>query len=335
MRNFDGSRSVALFFPLILCGCTSVRTLVGLRVRLDKIPLERLEISLPKGGSLAPGESLPLVVKITAKDGRTFFTEGEGKGKVLWTDLQVTGQIVTVGPDGIVALPRDPRQSAGRMPSVTVMVQGQSDVHSDLQIPMKYDFQFASQFLGQNGERGEGGVHGYRGADGRNGLSVGGTYVTPGEDGYRGGNGGKGRKGKNGCNGPDVVVQLTVHPGSSLLLQASITDGVRTDFFLINPKGGSLQLKVGGGLAGPGGKGGAGGRGGLGGSGNPYGSQGADGESGEDGLDGEPGLAGSITVVFDPRAKPYLGLLKLSNVDGKGKLGSSPVFREESVSPLW
>ena len=52
--------------------------------------------------------------------------------------------------------------------------------------------------------------------------------------------------------------------------------------------------------------------------------------SGWDGSNGSNGRGGSITVAYDPQAKPYLAVLHLSNVGGP-----NPVFNEETVAPLW
>ena len=100
--------------------------------------------------------------------------------------------------------------------------------------------------------------------------------------------------------------------------------------YLVDPQGGAVTVKTGGGPGGSGGKGGRGGRGGLGGLGTPIGSNGTDGSDGRNGWDGSPGKSGSITVTYDPQAKPFLDVIRLSNEDGP-----PPVFREAPVTPLW
>ena len=97
-----------------------------------------------------------------------------------------------------------------------------------------------------------------------------------------------------------------------------------------DPNGGFLTVTSQGGSGGSGGKGGRGGRGGSGGSGSPNGSSGSDGLSGRDGSDGSPGRAGSITVTYDPQAKPFLSSIRLSNAGGL-----PPMFKEQAVGPLW
>jgi hypothetical protein len=64
--------------------------------------------------------------------------------------------------------------------------------------------------------------------------------------------------------------------------------------------------------------------------GTPSGSNGSSGSDGRNGFDGSPGKGGSITVTYDPQAKPFLALIHLSN-----KGGPPPVFKEEHVAPLW
>ena len=55
-----------------------------------------------------------------------------------------------------------------------------------------------------------------------------------------------------------------------------------------------------------------------------------DGASGRNGFDGSPGKGGSIAVIYDPQAKPFLAAIHLSH-----QYGPDPVFREEPVAPLW
>jgi hypothetical protein len=64
--------------------------------------------------------------------------------------------------------------------------------------------------------------------------------------------------------------------------------------------------------------------------GTPSGNNGSDGASGRNGFDGSPGRGGTITVTYDPQAKPFLTVIHLSNQGGP-----APVFKEEHVAPLW
>jgi hypothetical protein len=64
--------------------------------------------------------------------------------------------------------------------------------------------------------------------------------------------------------------------------------------------------------------------------GTPSGWSGSNGSDGRSGFDGSPGKGGSITVIYDPQVKPFLGTIRLSN-----KGGPPPVFKEEPVAALW
>jgi len=83
---------------LVLDGCTSMKLKLGMRVDLTQIPVSSIEVSLPKGPGIAPGQNSPLVVQVTQPDGKLLLTEGKGGGKVMWKDLQVTATVVTVNP---------------------------------------------------------------------------------------------------------------------------------------------------------------------------------------------------------------------------------------------
>ena len=89
-------------------------------------------------------------------------------------------------------------------------------------------------------------------------------------------------------------------------------------------------MKADGGPGGSGGHGGRGGQGGAGGSGQPSGNTGSNGSDGLNGSDGPMGMGGTITVTYDPGAKPYLSVLHLSS-----KNGPPQVFIQQPVAPLW
>jgi len=101
--------------------------------------------------------------------------------------------------------------------------------------------------------------------------------------------------------------------------------------YLVAPQQGSLTVTAEGGAGGSGGRGGRGGQGGAGGSGSPSGSNSRDGTDGCNGFGGPQGRGGSITVTYDPQAKPYLNMIHLSNRNG----GPKPVFQEQTLAPLW
>jgi len=127
-----------------------------------------------------------------------------------------------------------------------------------------------------------------------------------------------------------VQVRVALRSGSHPLLQVSVFAAGHQKLYLVDPQGGSLAVKADGGPGGSGGKGGRGGRGGSGGIGSPNGNSGRDGSDGRNGFDGSPGKGGSITVTYDPQAKPFLAAIHLSNQGGP-----RPVFKEEPVAPLW
>jgi hypothetical protein len=321
------------FIPLAamvaLAGCAAVQVKLGMRVYLKNIPITSIEAKQADGQGMAPGEKSPLIVTVTQPDGKVLATEGKGHGKVLWKDLAVTPTVVSAAKKGVVALSRDPRISDGQLPHVNITVPSHPDLHTGLDIPVEYDRQFTANFSGRSGNSGADGTSGSDGSSGSSG-STDPDHPSAGGDGSNGGNGSDGGNGGDGEDGPPVLVRVTLRPGSHPLLQAGVSARGVEQFFLVDPQGGSLHVLDDGGSGGSGGKGGSGGRGGSGGSGTPSGSSGRDGSSGSDGRSGSSGRGGSITVVYDPQAKLYLGMLRLSN-DG----GPKPVFREQPVGPLW
>src|SRR3984885_12074530 len=89
-----------------LSGCSRIQVGLGLRVSLAKVPVTSIEASLPKDPGVAPGEKSPLVVTFAASDGKTYVTEGKGKGKILWKDLTITATVVSINKNGIVSSTR-------------------------------------------------------------------------------------------------------------------------------------------------------------------------------------------------------------------------------------
>jgi len=300
-----------------------------MKVYLDKIPIKSMQASLPKGPAIAPGEKLPLVVVVTEPDGKILQTEGAGGGKVLWKDLKVTASVVTANQKGIVSLPRDPRISDGKVPHVTITVPSHPDIRAELDIPVRYDEKYISNFSGSSGSSGMNGSDGMDGTSGSMG-STDPNNPSPGGDGSNGTNGSDGQDGGSGGDAPPVQVRVALRSGSHPLLQVSVFAAGHQKLYLVDPQGGSLAVKADGGPGGSGGKGGRGGRGGSGGIGSPNGNSGRDGSDGRNGFDGSPGKGGSITVTYDPQAKPFLAAIHLSNQGGP-----RPVFKEEPVAPLW
>lgn len=320
---------VVVLALLALSGCTAIKVKLGMRVYLAKTQVSTMQVKLPNGPAMAPGEKSPLVAQFTQPDGKILVTEGQGKGKVLWSDLTVTPSVVTVNNKGVLTLAHDPRVSDGKTAHVSITVPSHPDLHADLDIPITYDYNFIANFSGAPGQDGSNGTDGMAGSSGSNG-STDPNNPSAGGDGGNGTDGSNGGDGGNGGNAPPVQVRVTLRPGTHPLLQASVSAANKTRLYLVDPTGGALTVKADGGPGGSGGRGGRGGAGGSGGSGTPSGNSGRSGSDGRNGSDGSPGRAGSITVTYDPQVKPYLNSIHLEN-----KGGPAPVFNEAPVAPLW
>ena len=331
---FNWTASLGLAALLALCGCTPIEVWMGFRVRLDKTPVASVQASLPQGPGMFPGQKTPLVVAVAGPDGKVLLSEGAGKGKVLWEDLQVAASLVSVNPKGIVTLPADPRLSDGKVPHLTITIPSHPDVRAELDIPVRYDLAFTSDFSGHSGMSGMNGSDGMDGSSGSSG-SIDPNNPSAGGNGTNGSDGSDGQDGWPGEDAPPVQVRVTLRPGERPLLQVGVSGAGRADYFLVDTRGGSLTIKAEGGAGGAGGQGGRGGRGGSGGMGTPSGWSGSDGSSGRDGWTGRAGKPGAITMTFDPQTKPFLPLIRFYNRDGTGRQGSLPVFHEENVAPLW
>jgi hypothetical protein len=320
---------LGLMFLLALSGCAAVKVKLGMRVYLEKIPVTSMEAKLAKRPGIAPGEKLPLVVAFTGSDGKVWMTEGEGHGKVLWKDLNVVATVATANQKGIVSLPRDPRISDGKVAHVSITAPSHPDLHAELDISVRYDHNYVATFSGSSGSNGTDGSDGMDGSSGSMG-STDPDHPSAGGNGSDGTNGSDGADGGSGWDAPPVQIRLALRAGDHPLLQMAVLGAGREKLYLVDPQGGSLTVKAEGGAGGSGGKGGRAGRGGSGGIGSPNGSSGRDGLSGRDGSNGSQGRGGSITVTYDPKAKPFLATLRLSNQGGP-----RPVFKEEPVAPLW
>jgi hypothetical protein len=318
-----------LISTLMLSGCSSVQVHLGMKVYLEKIPVTSMQASLPKGTGIGPGEKLPLIVTFTEQDGKVLTTEGAGHGKIMWNELNVTATVATVDKKGNVSLAKDPRISDGKVPHISITAPSHPELHTDLDIPVRYDERYVANFSGSKGMDGSSGSDGMSGSSGSSGS------MDPNNP-SAGGNGGDGTDGSNGGDGgrggdaPPVQVRVAFRAGSHPLLQVSVSAAGHQKFYLVDPQGGSLSVKADGGAGGQGGRGGRGGTGGSGGMGSPSGSSGRNGLDGRSGSDGPPGKGGSITVTYDPQAKSYLSVIYLSN-SGAPK----PVFQEQAVPALW
>jgi hypothetical protein len=314
---------------LALNGCTPLKVKLGMKVYLDKTPIASIKASLREGQGIAPGEKSPLVVVLTGPDGKLLVTEGKGQGKVMWKDLEVSASLVTANQKGIVSLPPDPRVSEGKVGHVTVTVPSHPDLRTDLDIPVRYNYHFISNFSGSSGSSGMDGSAGSDGMSGSSG-SIDPNNPSPGGNGSNGGKGSDGQDGGSGGDAPPVQIRVALRAGDHPLLQVSVSAAGKRELYLVDPQGGSLAVKADGGSGGSGGRGGRGGRGGSGGIGTPNGSSGSDGSNGQDGRNGWPGKGGSITVTYDPQTRPFINTIHLSNQGGP-----PPVFKIEPVAPLW
>lgn len=336
------------FTCIVLVGCSDFAVLLGVRTRLDKLPVTSITASIVTKGSptpviaLAPGASARIVVVATTQDGKQLVTAGAGHGKVLLDSFVFTPTLVQLGKGGKVSMPADPRISDGKVAGIHIATVGHPDVVTDLDIAARYDAPFVANFSGANGTRGFDGSTGLDGMAGADAMQSP-PDPTTGLSGFSGsgGNGGDGGRGGDGGNGGDglpgaaVHVWLRLKPGADSVLQAKVTGGGHESYFLVAANGGSLKVTADGGAGGAGGDGGRGGSGGSGGSGSPNGSRGTDGLSGFGGSRGRDGAAGSISVSVDPAAQSFESVLSLSNKSGSGQPGPAPRVVIETVLPLW
>jgi hypothetical protein len=321
---------LALVPILALAGCGSIQVGLGMKVHLAKTPVTSMAAQLSGDPGLAPGQKEPLIATFAGVAGKTWLTEGAGKGKIMWSELSVTATVVTVNKKGVVSLARDPRISDGKTGHVTITAPSHPDLRADIDIPFRYDIAFVSSYAGPSGSDGMNGTNGSDGLSGSPG-SMDPNNPSAGGNGGDGTNGSDGTNGGDGGNGPPVQVFVTLRSGPHPLLQVGITaPGHKERFYLVDPQGGSLTIRDLGGSGGRGGSGGKGGSGGSGGIGQPNGSDGHSGMDGSDGRPGSDGRAGPIAVTYDPTAKPYIAALKLSNPGGP-----APQLQQAPVAPLW
>jgi hypothetical protein len=339
MNNVDSNRfavSLASVSVLLLAGalggCGSIEVALGLRTRLDKLPVTAISARLLPDACLVPGKSAHLVITVTTADGKQLTTEGVGHGTVLFDSFKFVTDVVTIKGNGVVSLPADPRLSDAVVPHMGITVIGHSDISAGLDIPVRYDAAFMAQFSGQPGFSGFDGQNGLDGSSGSDG-SLDPNNLSAGGNGSDGSSGTDGADGDPGQPGDAVRLWVTLMPERSLLqVKAS---GKRGDqFFLVDSSAGSLTVKADGGSGGSGGSGGKGGRGGSGGTGFPPGMSGLAGRDGSAGRSGSYGAAGTFIVSVDPRVQPYLDRLHFSNTSD-GRSGPPPDIRIEPVPPIW
>lgn len=326
---------VSAFVVVFACsGCESIGIALGLRTRLDKLPVTALTAALSSNPALAPGNKGQLILVATTADGKTLTTVGAGKGKVLFDSFTFDASGGVQVKNGAVLMPPDPRITESKVPHVHIGVIGHPDITADLDVPVRYDAAFKAHFVGLSGSNGFDGSAGQDGSDGMMGSNDP-NNPSPGGNGSDGGRGEDGGDGGSGGPGPDEHVWMTARSGTPVLLEVRVTGGSREQFFLIDPNGGTLSIDSNGGPGGRGGSGGHGGRGGSGGMGFPPGMSGNSGSSGFDGHAGAGGAAGTIVVSVDPAAQQFMSRLQLSNRSGNGAPGPAPLIRVEAVPALW
>jgi len=329
------ARVALLAAVVMLSGCSSIAVGLGLRTRLDKLPVTGLSATLSPVPALAPGKSAPLIIVATTADGKQFVTVGAGKGKVLFDSFTFDVTIAQVNKKGLVSMPADPRVSEGQLPHIRIAAIGHPDVVADLDIPLRYDVNYVAHYDGAAGFDGTRGMDGMSGSNGSDAFPDINGNQGPGGNGSDGGNGGDGTDGDPGGPGQAVRVWVTLTSGARQLLQVRVAGPKNERFYLIDPVGGSLEIDANGGRGGSGGAGGRGGQGGAGGSGFPSGFPGHAGRDGWNGHDGLPGAAGTIVVSLDPAAQPFAARLHYVNHSGGGSPGSSPSIRVEPVPAIW
>jgi hypothetical protein len=337
-----------------LSGCAGLAVRLGLRTRLETVPVSSVSAGLVSEhdhtpvNALGPGQSAALVIVATDPKGEKFVTAGAGGGKVLFDSYLIDASIVTVNNHGRVSLPADPSLSEGKEGRLRITLVGHPGVTTELDIPVRYDIAYRANFSGADGMNGMDGLAGLDGSAGMDAPLPMADPATglPGTQGP-GGRGSDGSRGGDGSNGQDGSPGLDVHiwirlaaaagdaSAANPLLQVKVSGGARQSLFLIDPHGGSLRVSADGGQGGRGGAGGRGGRGGSAGNGFPPGLSGLDGPPGADGRSGSSGAGGRITVSVDLAAQPYLSTLSWSNRSGDGRAGPAPNVVIEPISNLW
>lgn len=331
-----------------ITGCSAIAVALGLRIRLDKLPVTTISASLVNKRSgatvvaLGPGQAAQLVIIATTADGKQYPTVGAGKGKVAFNNYTIEATLATVTQGGKVSLPADPRVSEGKSAHLRIAPVAHPEVVTEMDIPLRYDIAYSANFSGADGASGS---DGFDGTDGFAGTDAAPAPVDPttgmigtqgsGGDGGNGGNGTDGSPGGDGSPGSPVQVWVRLESSTPPLLQVKVAGSGRESLFLVDPQGGTLRVLDNGGAGGPGGRGGRAGRGGSGGDGSPPGNSGLDGQAGSDGLAGAPGRAGAITLSVDPAAQAYLSCITTSNRNGDGIAGPAPTLNVEPVAPLW
>lgn len=317
---------LALGGALGLSGCSALHANRIPKVPLASLPLTTIKVEMPNGGTLAPGKKGQLVVTLTDSAGKVYSTNGKGEGKANWAELHLEATVVKVNAKGSVQMPKLPWESDGKVGHVTVTVPGLPELKGEADVTPRYDVEYHANFSGTSGTNGMDGTNGLSGSDGSMG-SIDPQHPSAGGNGSDGSNGTDGSNGGDGWSGPEVLVQVALWPGNHALLEVEVSAGKsHVESYLIDPVGGSVTVRSLGGSGGKGGSGGHGGRGGSGGVGSPNGMSGHDGLNGSDGRNGSDGNAGQVTLVYDPKAAPYIAAIHVPR---------NAVIHEQPVNPLW
>src|SRR3569833_785085 len=325
------------------CGCSTLAVRLGLRVRLDTVPVTSLSASLvssrdeSKVLALGPGQSARLVIVATTAAGKQFVTSGAGRGKVAFDNYRIEASIVQVSKRGKVSLSSDPRVSDGKVGHVRISPAAYPDVVTQIDVPARYDLAFVADFSGSSGSNGLDGTDGFDGMSGPDGLPgavdpATGVVGSPGPRSPSTNNRNRSNEsnGGDGSPGEDVHAWIRLEPGPKPLLQIKVSSSSRREaFYLVDLSGGSFRIVSNGGSGGHGGHGGRAGRGGSGGIGSPNGTSGTVGIPGSDGLAGCDGLAGSIILSVDPDAQQYMKCISWLN---RGRAG--PGIERTTIEPV-
>lgn len=317
---------LALGGALGVSGCSALHANRIPKVPLASLPLTTIKVEMPNGGTLAPGKKGQLVVTLTDSAGKVYSTNGKGEGKANWAELHLEATVVKVNAKGSVQMPKLPWESDGKVGHVTVTVPGLPELKGEADVTPRYDVEYHANFSGTSGTNGMDGTNGLSGSDGSMG-SIDPQHPSAGGNGSDGSNGTDGSNGGDGWSGPEVLVQVALWPGNHALLEVEVSAGKsHVESYLIDPVGGSVTVRSLGGSGGKGGSGGHGGRGGSGGVGSPNGMSGHDGLNGSDGRNGSDGSDGQVTLVYDPKAAPYIAAIHVPR---------NAVIHEQPVNPLW
>lgn len=220
-------------------------------------------------------------------------------------------------------------------------------IRDTFEIGLDYIDNYSQSYYGMMGESGFDGYDGYDGSDAS-------CYSCSGEPGQ---NGARGGDGYMGYSGPNVNVYVDAYFDEILntsLLKIQVDDNRHeSQYYLVNPEGGYLNIYSHGGSGGSGGNGGNGGDGGDGGegeqrsmeveehvtktdtAGNEYkvvekktiyvytagGCGGRGGYGGDGGNGGHGGHGGDISVYFSSKAQPFISQIIAHSVGGSAGFG--------------